>query len=141
MNILGLDYGDTSIGIAIYKSDVDFIYPKETLFRDKVNVLRKSFRDIENIIKEENIDKIVIGLPINMKGTEGSRAEKTREFGELLEKRVKLEIIYQDERLTTIEASEILDNNNIKKSDQKKYIDSVAACIILREYVNANIKK
>lgn len=136
MKILGLDYGDTSIGVAVYDSSVDFVYPKDTIFRDKDNVVRKSLRAIEEIIKDENIEKIVLGLPITMSDKEGTRAIKTKEFGEILKKRTNMEILYQDERLSTIEASEILDKNNIKASDKKKYIDSVAASIILREYVN-----
>lgn len=142
MKTLGLDFGTKTIGVAIYDDSVDFIYPLDTIWRKKNNVIRESLRNIDKIIEKENIQKIIIGLPITMKDTEGVRAKASRDFGEKVSKRYKeknIDVFYQDERLTTIEASEILSKNNIKKSEQKKYIDSVAAMVILNEYKNSNV--
>ena len=83
--ILGIDYGDFSIGLAIFDLETDFIFPYKTIFRAKANVLRKSIREIVEIIKIENITDIVIGLPLNADGTEGDRVEKVKNFAHMLE--------------------------------------------------------
>ena len=160
--ILGIDYGDFSIGLAIFDLEVDFIYPVKTIFRDKANVLRKSIREIVDIIKQKEVTDIVIGLPLNEDGTEGERVEKVKNFAKMLknglnaicvEDEGKTEIVnkvqefknnncfkisFQDERLTTVEAKTILAERGIKKEDWKKNIDQIAAEIILQDYRQAN---
>ena len=86
-------------------------------------------------ISEKNIKKIVVGLPVNMNGRRGKRVSLTLEFVEKLKQRVDVPIIMQDERLTTVEADEILDESGVKKENRKQFIDMVAAGIILREYM------
>ena len=83
--ILGIDYGDFSIGLAIFDLETDFIFPYKTIFRAKANVLRKSVREIADIVEVENITDIVIGLPLNADGTEGDRAEKVKIFAKMLQ--------------------------------------------------------
>ena len=160
--ILGIDYGDFSIGLAIFDLKVDFIYPVKTIFRDKANVLRKSIREIVDIIKQKEVTDIVIGLPLNADGTEGERVEKVKNFAKMLKNALnaicvedegKTEIVnkvqefknsncfkisFQDERLTTVEAKTILAERGIKKEDWKKNIDQIAAEIILQDYRQAN---
>ena len=82
--ILGIDYGDFSIGLAIFDLETNFIFPYKTIFRAKANILRKSIREIVEIIKIENITDIVIGLPLNADGTEGDRVEKVKNFAHML---------------------------------------------------------
>ena len=164
--ILGIDYGDFSIGLAIFDLETDFIFPYKTIFRDKANVLRKSVREIVEVVKIENITDIVIGLPINADGTEGERVEKVKNFarmlknglinanvvgenacgalctGELSEPIRKGELYepqihFQDERLTTVEAKSILAERGIKKKEWKKTIDQIAAELILQDYKQA----
>ncbi|MCQ2610008.1 MAG: Holliday junction resolvase RuvX, partial [Lachnospiraceae bacterium] len=84
MKILSLDYGSKTIGVAVYDKTVDFVYPLETIWRKKNNAIRESLRHIDVIIEKENIKKIVVGLPITMKDTEGERARISRAFGEKL---------------------------------------------------------
>ena len=151
--ILGIDYGDFSIGLAIFDLETDFIFPYKTIFRDKANVLRKSIREIINIIKVENITDIVIGLPLNADGTEGDRVEKVKNFAHMLENAIanaakinndvgasnaSPNIYFQDERLTTVEAKTILAERGIKKTDWKKTIDQIAAELILQDYKHNN---
>ena len=160
--ILGIDYGDFSIGLAIFDLEVDFIYPVKTIFRDKANVLRKSIREIVDIIKQKEVTDVVIGLPLNADGTEGERVEKVKNFAKMLKNALnaicvedegKTEIVnkvqefknnncfkisFQDERLTTVEAKTILAERGIKKEDWKKNIDQIAAEIILQDYRQAN---
>jgi len=151
--ILGIDYGDFTIGLAIFDLETDFIYPYKTIFRTKANVLRKSIREIVDIVKAENITDIVIGLPLNADGSAGERVDKVKNFahmltnglanstGELYEPAIP--IVFQDERLTTVEAKSILQERGIPKTEWKKNIDQIAAEIILQDYrqVKSYIRK
>lgn len=136
--ILGIDYGSLTIGLAIYDVETDFIYPLKTIKRPRENILRESLREIADIIDKEKISKIVIGFPLSMDDSTNDRTELTKSFADKLKLRISpdIEMVFQDERLTTIEAKEILDMHNRKLKDQKKDIDQIAAMIILEEYKN-----
>lgn len=134
--ILGLDYGSLTIGLAIYDIETDFIYPLKTIKRPRENILRESLRELADIIDKEKISKIVIGFPLSMDDSLNDRTELTKSFADKLKLRIStdIEIVFQDERLTSVEAKEILDKNNRKPKDQKKDIDQIAAMIILQDY-------
>ena len=132
--IMGLDYGSKTIGVAISDELGFTAQPFETIERSGENKLRRSLARISEIVKEKNIRKIVVGLPVNMSGENGERVALTLAFVEKLKSRVDVPIIMQDERLTTMEADEILDESGVKKKDRKQFIDQIAAGIILREY-------
>ena len=136
MRILGLDYGSKTVGAAMTDPLGVTVQPLKTITRDRESKLRKTVSEIERIVSDYGVEKIVLGLPLNMNGTEGERAEKTRAFSELLKKRIQVPIIFEDERLTTVEASEILDESGIPQYEQKKMIDQVAAQLILEQYLN-----
>lgn len=104
---------------------IDFIYPVKTIFRKRKNALRKSLVEITKIINENNIKKIVIGLPLNADGSESERGKETKEFGKKLKNRISenIDILFEDERWTTIEAKELNSYKKIGKVEQKKYID------------------
>lgn len=151
--ILGIDYGDFTIGLAIFDLETDFIYPYKTIFRAKANILRKSIREIVEIIESENITDIVIGLPLNVDGSEGERVDKVKNFSQMLTNGLKnamfntstrkgeqceLNVHFQDERLTTVEAKTILQERSIPKTEWKKNIDQIAAEIILQDYKQVN---
>ena len=133
--VMGLDYGSKTIGVAISDELGLTAQPFETIERSGENKLRRSLARISEIVKEKNIKKIVVGLPMNMDGESGERVSLTLEFVEKLKTRVDVPIVMQDERLTTMEADEILDESGVKKQDRKLFIDQVAAGIILREYM------
>lgn len=142
--IIGIDYGDFTIGLAIFDLETDFIYPFKTVYREKSNILRKSIREIVKIIEAENVTDIVIGLPLNADGSEGDRVEKVKNFAKMLSNglmnsnKSQMPINFQDERLTTVEAKSILKDNGIKKTEWKKNIDQIAAEIILQDYKQVN---
>lgn len=138
MRIMALDYGSKTVGVAVSDELGLTALPLETIKREKENKLRKTLARIEEIIKEKSISLIVIGKPLNMDDSEGERVEKSLAFKEALEKRTGLEVLWQDERLSSVEAEEILADSGIKKEDMKCYIDSVAASVILREFMNTN---
>ena len=139
--ILGIDYGDFYIGTAIFDKKTDFTYPYKTLNRKKSNVLRKSIRELIEIIEAENIDLVVIGYPINMDDTLGERVLKVKTFAKMLLNKIKnsfekeIQIYFQDERLTTFEANEYLSNAGINNKDKRKYIDQVAAVLIIKDFL------
>ena len=138
MRIMALDYGSKTVGVAVSDELGLTALPLETIKREKENKLRKTLARIEEIIKEKSISLIVLGKPLNMDDSEGERVEKSLIFKEALEKRIGFEVLWQDERLSSVEAKEILADSGIKKEDMKHYIDSVAASVILREFMNTN---
>ncbi len=133
--LLGLDYGSKTVGVAVSDALGMTVQPLETIERKDENKLRQTLARISLLCADYDIQGIVCGLPYNMDGSEGLRAQKTREFVSLLEKRISLPIILWDERLTSIEASEILNETGVAKSEQKKFIDQVAAALILEDYI------
>lgn len=132
---IGLDVGDVRIGVAV--SDLMGICanPRETYLRKKDDAAADAayFADYA---KREDADAFVLGLPKNMDGTEGPRAEVTRAFGELLNKVSGLPVIYADERLTTVSAERMLIDADVRRDKRKKVIDKVAATIILQSYLD-----
>ena len=136
LRYLGLDYGAKTVGVAI--SDpllMGSASPVEIIRRDRESKLRHTYARIEELIAEYNVDEIVLGLPLNMDGSEGERALKTREFGNTLSKRCELKINYFDERLSSVEAHERLEEMGIKPSEHDEYIDKVAAMVILEGFL------
>lgn len=135
MRILGLDYGSKTVGVAMTDALGMTVQPYKTIQRDRESKLRQTLSEIAEIVEQYQIEKIVMGLPLNMDDTEGDRAAKTRDFAEKLKLRVAVPIDFTDERLTTMEAEEILDQSGIPRSEQKKVIDQVAAQLILEQYL------
>ena len=136
MRIMGLDYGDKTVGVAISDELLITAQPIETVERERSNKLRKTYQRIEALIAEYDVQKIVIGRPLNMNGTEGERVELTEAFGNELLRRTGLEIVWVDERLTTVEADRILEETGVAHSARKEHIDKMAAAIILQSYLD-----
>ena len=109
----------------------------ETIWRKQENKLRRTLARIEELVKEYQAERIVIGLPRNMNYTMGERAEKSLEFGEMVEKRTGLPVIMWDERLTTREAERALMEAGVRRENRKDYLDSVAAVLILQGYLDS----
>lgn len=136
MRIMGLDFGDKTVGVAISDELLITAQPVTAVERERSNKLRKTYQKLEELIKEYEVEKIVIGKPLNMNGTEGTRVELTREFSAELSRRTGLEIIEVDERLTTVEADRILEETGVASSGRKQHIDKMAAAIILQTYLD-----
>ena len=135
--IMGLDYGSVTVGVAVTDALGLTVQPVETIVRKDENKLRRTCARIEELVKEYDVELLVLGLPLNMDDREGERGEKTRAFGDMLARRTGLEVIYQDERLTTVEADEILAESGIRRENRKQYIDQIAAVLILQQYRNS----
>lgn len=141
MRILGLDYGSKTVGVALSDATCLIAQPLETIERKQENKLRQTYARIEALVVEHDVDKIVLGLPKMMNNTEGPRVQATREFAENLERRTGLPIIFEDERLTTVEANRILEETGVCVSGRKEHIDKMAAAIILQSYLDREAHK
>lgn len=133
--ILGIDYGTVRTGIALTDALGITAQGLETIVsngNDKI-LLRR----LAEIIEQYDIQKIVIGNPINMDGTTSERSEQTQLFIHKLKSRFnKIEIISEDERLTTVEAHKTMRTLNINKNKKKDIVDTIAAVYILENYIN-----
>lgn len=130
---MGLDVGDKTIGVAI--SDLLQI-TAQGITTIKRESKEKDLNRLEAIIKEYNIKKVVVGLPKNMNNTVGPQGEKVIKFAERLKNKLKVEIIYEDERLTTSAAERLLIEGDMRRDKRKTVIDKVAATFILQTYLD-----
>lgn len=130
--IMGIDYGDARTGVAI--SDLLCSIVGSTCVVPSRNT-EKAIADIVNLAREHDVGQIVVGLPKNMDGTEGARAELCWEFAKKLGDATGLEIAMWDERRTTVEAHNILSQHNYHGKKRKNTVDAVAASLILEGYL------
>lgn len=137
MRIMGLDFGSRTVGVAV--SDMLGITAQavETIVRKDENKLRQTLARIEELIKEYEIETIVLGYPKNMNNTIGERAEKSESFKDMLERRTGLKVILWDERLTTIAANRTLMESGVRREKRKEVIDKIAAVFILQGYLDS----
>lgn len=136
--IIGLDYGSKTVGVAISDPFGWTAQPIETIFRKEEANLVKTISRLEELIETYEIGKIVLGLPKNMNNTDGERVTITEKFKRRLEKEFKLEVIMWDERLSTMGAMRILEEGEVRKKNQKKVVDKLAAVLILQSYLSCN---
>ena len=134
MRMMGLDVGDKTIGVAV--SDA------LGLTAQAVDVIRrtgpdKDFARLETLVNDYEVEHIVVGLPKNMNGTIGPRAEKCRLFAESLKQRLHLPVTLWDERLTTVAAEKMLISADVRRKSRKKVIDKMAASLILQTYLDS----
>ncbi len=133
--VLGLDVGDKTIGVAI--SDPLFITAQglKTIYRENIG---KDLDELKLIVEEYNICKIVVGFPKNMNNTIGPQGKKVLSFVEEIKNNIQVEIILEDERLTTVAAEKMLIQGDVTRRKRKKVIDKVAATYILQTYLDRN---
>lgn len=135
MRILGLDFGSKTVGVAISDPLLITAQGLEIIRRKEENKLRKTLARIEEIILEYGVTEIVLGYPKNMNDTEGERAKLSLEFKDMLERRTGLPVHMWDERLTTVEADNIMMEAGIRRENRKEYVDMIAAQLILEGYM------
>lgn len=137
MRIMGLDFGSKTVGVAVSDPLGITAQGVEIIRRKSANKLRQTLARIEELIKEYDVDELVLGLPKNMNGTEGERCERTREFKEMLKKRTGLPVAFWDERLTTVAADRAMVEKGMGRYERKEYVDEIAAIFILQGYMDA----
>ena len=132
--IMCLDYGDVRIGIALSDLLQTIASPYDTYTRKNLDDDLKYFK---NLAVTQLVERIVIGLPYNMDGTSGERIQVTKEFGDKLSEYLGLPVEYVDERLSSVEAEDILAEAKVPAIKRKGLIDKIAAGIILESYLNS----
>lgn len=137
MRIIGLDFGSKTVGVSISDELLITAQPIEIIRREHENKLRKTLARIEALLKEYDVGEIVLGYPKNMNNTEGDRCVKTQNFKEMLERRTGLSVHLWDERLTTVSSDRAMMEAGIRREDRRKYVDSMAAVLILQGYLDA----
>ena len=134
MRIMAIDYGDERIGLAV--SDLLCTIAGEAWTLSEWNADRAADTILKEC-RERDVGELVLGLPLNMDGTEGPRAEKSRAFKALLEEKGAPKVILWDERRTSIAAHDILHAHGIKMKNHRSKVDAVAASLILEEYLGS----
>ena len=132
MKILSVDYGDARTGLAISDSSEFLASPIGTITEYNAEKLAEK---IKAEAASRGAQQIVMGLPVNMNGTKGERAQKCEAFGKLLEEKTGLEVVMWDERSTTVSAHRILNEVNVRGKKRKAVVDAVAAVLILESYL------
>ncbi len=134
MIILSVDYGDVRTGIAVCD--------RMEILASPVGVINQSYepkliKEIAEIAKDRKAELIVVGLPKNMDGSEGDRAEKCKAFALRLSEETGIEAVMQDERLTTVSAHRALSDNNVRGQKRKNVVDAVSAVMILEDFLRS----
>ena len=130
--IMGIDYGDARTGVALSDLLCSIVGSAQVVPSRNT---QKAIADIVRTAKENEVGEIVVGLPRNMDGSEGSRAQLCREFADLLKEATGLPVAMWDERRTTVEAHNILSQHNYHGQKRKNTVDAVAASLILEGYL------
>jgi len=134
---MGLDYGDRRIGIA-FSDLLGMISSAYEVYQNKDETQTLNY--LCKLVKEKDVDEIVLGLPLNMEGEENPRTEITRDFGKKLQEQSGVKVVYEDERLTSVEADEMLKERHMSWEKRKEIIDMVSAELILQSYLLNNKK-
>ncbi len=133
MRTLGLDFGTRTLGLSLSDETKTIASALKTIRYEKEEELIK---ELDSVMKEYSIDELVLGLPKNMNNTIGPRGEASIEFGKKLEERFQIPVAFQDERLSTVEATHYMIEADVSRKKRKKKIDSLAANIILQTYLD-----
>ena len=133
MKIMAIDYGDARTGIAFCDKNEILASPYAVI---KESYPPKLIEQMIRIISEEKPEMIIIGLPRNMDGSYGYRCDECRELGNALSCKCDIQIDYEDERLTTVIAHDILSANNVRGKKRKETVDAVSAVMILQSYID-----
>lgn len=138
MRKLCLDIGSVRIGLA--QSDMLCIIATSAGVYKRTKSIAADAKEIAKMILEKQVDTVVIGLPLKLDGSEGESVQMIRAFAKELSKHTAAQIVFQDERLSTVSAERILIESNVRRENRKNFIDSVSATIILQNYLDKTKK-
>lgn len=140
MRIMGLDFGAATMGVAISDELLITAQPVETIRREKENQLRHTYQRIEELIKEYDVQEIVLGYPKMLNDSIGEKAQACEKVRDDLMRRTGLNVTLVDERLTTVQAHRILDEAEMSYKKKAAVVDKMAASIILQTYLDSREK-
>ena len=139
--IMGLDYGSKTVGVAVSDGLGLTAQGVETITRTDEGKLRRTLARIEELSKEYQVTRIVLGYPKNMDNSAGERVKKTEEFAAMVEKRTGRPVVFWDERLSTVSAERVLIESGVRREHRKAVIDKIAAVFILQNYLDSGAAK
>lgn len=132
MRILAVDYGERRTGVAVSDELGITAQGLDTIeIADESEILSR----VARLAEDTNADKVVIGLPLNMDGSESEKSEKVRQFGAQLEDITKKQVVFWDERMTSMQAKRVMQELEIKTYKNKPLVDKISATLILQEYL------
>ncbi|HZO87953.1 MAG TPA: Holliday junction resolvase RuvX [Chthonomonadaceae bacterium] len=132
--IMALDVGEKTIGVAFSDETGTRAFPATTIVRQEGK--KRDMAALRQLVAENEVKEIVVGLPLMLDGTRGIQAEKVEEFIKVLRNNVRIPITTQDERLSTSEAERVLIAADRRREERKRTVDSMAACLILQTYLD-----
>jgi len=132
MRVIALDVGDVRIGVAVSDPTGTIAQPLEVYRRVGY---APDGRYVQALCEKYQTDQVLLGLPLNMDGSLGPQAQKAQAFGQMLAERHGLRIFYQDERMTTVTAEQVLIGGNVRREDRRQYVDKLAAAVILEQWL------
>jgi len=139
VRILGLDLGTKTLGVSVSDNTMIIASGVKTIrYNEDFDSL---FKELDEIVNYYNVEKFVLGLPLNMNNTFGDAAKRSMEFKEKLEERYDIEVIMQDERLSSVTANNVLIDADLSRKKRKTKVDEVAAIIILQNYLDRRKEK
>lgn len=133
MRMMAVDYGDSRTGVA-FCDEMEMLASPFCVINERY--APKLIEKLKEIAAEQKAKQIVVGLPRNMDGSYGYRCDECRRLGDSLSEATGLPVVYQDERLTTVMAHEVLSANNVRGAKRKKQVDAVSAVMILQSYID-----
>ncbi len=133
MRMMAVDYGDFRTGVA-FCDEMEMLASPFCVINERY--APKLIEKLKEIAVEQKAKQIVVGLPRNMDGSYGYRCDECRRLGDSLSEATGLPVVYQDERLTTVMAHEVLSANNVRGAKRKKQVDAVSAVMILQSYID-----
>ena len=137
MRVLGLDYGSVTVGVAVSDALLLTAQGVEVIRRKQETKLRQTLARIEELIKEYEVNRIVLGYPKNMNNTIGDRALKSEEFRDMLIRRTGVDVLLWDERLSTVSAHQSMIESGKRREQRAEVVDMVAAVFILQSFLDA----
>lgn len=134
MKVLGIDYGSKRIGVAISDELGITARPLAVIERKSLD---RDLDVLENMVRDNNVERIVLGLPLRLDGTRGIQCEKVEKFAAALKERLPIPIVFRDEALSTREADDLMISAGINSRKRRKMVDKIAAKVILQDYLNS----
>ena len=135
MRYLAIDYGDKRVGIAVTDPLKMFTIPFATIENKSDKYV---FTELLNLLKSQKVERIIVGLPLNVEGGDSIKTKEVREFYQKLTQQTDLPLYWWDERYSTCEANDFLKQKGISWKDSKDKVDQIAAAVILKSYLDSN---
>ena len=131
MRLIGLDWGTVRVGVAMTDEEQKMAFPLQQTFESA-----KAIQEIQKLLDEYEIEKVVIGLPLSLKGEETESSRLTKKFAEKIEDKLKIPVEFIDERFSSVASTQALHDQNIKEAEQRHIKDNVAAALLLQQFID-----